>query len=320
MERSKNFYLSVFNLLKSGLRPSQLCLKLSISKQSLNYYTATLKRQGFIKKVGYGVWEIIKDFEEKEVKIMPRVANHTSLKEVKIDSVRGHGLQFVLKLPKDLRNWENREEIFIKQGIEFKPLFIGSFKAGQKLEFKGRKIWILDKSIVIYEKSSYLAETAEKAKSYAIYEFKALVKSLEGLLGADFSKKGNYNFKVTRQHYALVKNALAKQYDKEGKKLEVYTEAGLWFTIDNSFNLHEAETTHPKTADVDNKKVQDFFNGIKKFEGFTPEFLVNSIGQNAVNLDNYAKHLTAHVESVKQLGTAVTELVKQVKEFKQKDL
>jgi hypothetical protein len=313
MERSKNFYLLVFELLKSGLRPSKICAKLSISKQALNYYTATLKRQGFIKKIGYGVWEILKDFEEKEVKTTPRVATNAYLKEVKEDSVRGHGLQFVLKLPRELRNWDRREELFIKQGIDFKPLFIGSFKAGQKLEFKGRKVWILDKSIVIYEKSSYLAETAEKAKSYAIYEFKALVKALEGLLGADFSRGGNYTFKVTRQHYALVKNALAKQYDKEGKKLEVYTDRGLWFIIDNSFNLHEAETLHPQTADTDNKKVQDFFNGIKKYEGFTPEFLVNTIGQNAVNMDNYAKHLQAHVESVQKLGTAVEELVKIVK-------
>ena len=313
MKRGKSFYLLVFELLKTGLRPSKICIKLSISKQSLNYYLATLKRAGLIKKLGYGTWEILKEFDEKEVKIIPGVANNNSLKEVKIDSVRGHGLQFVLKIPNNLHNWNRREEVLVKQGIAFKPLILGNINAGQKLEFKGRKIWLTDKTIIVYEKTSYLADTAQEAKSYAIYEFKALVKALEGFIGADFSIRGNYSFKVSRQHYALVKNALAKQYDKEGKKLEVYTDRGLWFIIDNSFNLHEAETVSPKTADVDNKKVQDFFNGIKKFEGFTPEFLVNSIGQNAVNLDNYAKHLTAHVESVKQLGTAVEKLVELVK-------
>jgi hypothetical protein len=83
------------------------------------------------------------------------------------------------------------------------------------------------------------------------------------------------------------------------------TERGQWFIIDNSFNLHEAETIHPGTADQDNLKVQAFFNGIKKFEGFTPEFVVNSLGQNSQNLENYAVHLKAHVESVQVLGNEV---------------
>jgi hypothetical protein len=321
-----NFYLSVFLLLKQGVRPSKICSRLSISKQALNYYLATLKSSGFIQKVGYGVWEILKDFEVKEVKKSVVIGTNSRggiFTSLKPDQVRGHAFLFKLKLPENLRNWERREEIFTKQGIEFKPYFVGGVKRGQQIKFKDKVVQLTDGSIIIQVAESYVSETAKEAKSSAVYDFLSVVKSLEGYLGAAFTVKGNYQFKVSRQHYALIKNALAKQYDKEGKKLEVYNTNGLWFIIDNSFNLHEAETVHPVTADGDNKKVQDFFNGVKALEGFTPQFVVNSIGQSvqqniqlSQNLEQYAIHLKAHVESVQKLGVGVEELVKVVKELK----
>ena len=161
-----------------------------------------------------------------------------------------------------------------------------------------------------------MAETSTEARKYAVYDFLSFVGALERYLKADFGvSKKNPQFKVSRQHYALIKNALAKQCDREGKKLEVSNERGQWFIIDNSFNLHEAETIHPQTAEQDNIKIQNFFNGIKKFEGFTPEFVVNSIGQTNQNLENYAIHLKSHVESVQKLGDAVQKLVQKVDEL-----
>lgn len=159
----------------------------------------------------------------------------------KSDSVRAHAFQFTLSINPDLRNWDKREEILKKLGIKFKPLNV--FGGGQAFEFKGRKVWLTRKSIIVFEKSSYMAENSTEARKYAVYDFLSFVGALERYLKADFgTSRKNVKFKVSRQHYALIKNALAKQYDK------------------------------------DNLKVQAFFNGIKKFEGFTPEFVVNSLG------------------------------------------
>jgi len=317
--------LLVFDLIKKGYRPSQICSKFKINKKTLQNHLSSLKRQGFIRKMGYGVWEIIKEFDQKEVLKSTKVANDNMLMGIsKPDQVRGHAFQFTLKIPQ-LRNWDKREDIFTKKGIKFSQLITGMGKIGQKIMFKGRKIWITDNSIIVFEKASYMSETAEGSKSHAIYDFKNLINSLERHLKADFNFKGRLLFRISRQHYSLVKNALARQYDREGKKLEVYDEGGFWLSIDNSFNLHELETIHPKTADQDNKKVQDFFNGIKQYEGFTPLFLMETMGkcvqstiQNAQNLDQYVIHLKAHVESVKQLGSAVEELTKVVKDIKEK--
>jgi len=308
----KNLNLLVFQHLAHGSRPSKICGSLGIKKTTLQYYLSTLKKAGLIKKKGYGVWEICGEYDEKKFKKSSRVASDKlkkNLNLLKPDTVRGHAFQFTLKIPK-LRNWENREQ---KLKVPFKPITLGGQVRGQSILFRGRKVWLLNNSIIIYEKSSYLAETAKESKSHAINEFLNLVKGLERFLGADFSFKGNYSFKVSRQHYALVKNALAKQYDREGNKLEVYNQQGLWFLIDNSFNLHEAETVHPQTSDLDNEKVQTYFNNIKEspiesIKGFTPTFVLSSLAQNAQNLGHYAQHLQSHVKSVQDLGSGVNKM------------
>ena len=313
--RKYNLYLTVYSLLKQGLNPSKICKKLNIKKQSLNYYLSSLKRSGCIEKVGYGVWEIRGDLEVKEVQKSTRNGTN-QLELLNPDEVRGHAFMFKLKLPSNLRNWDKREEILGKLNIKFNALTLGGLNRGQKINFKGRKIWLTNNSIIIHEKESYIAETAQEAKDYAIADLISLVKALERKLRGTFSFGGQYKFKVSRQHYSLIKNALAKQYNREGKKLEIYNSSGLWFLIDNSFNLNEAETVHPKTAVKDNEKVQNFFNGLKEQEGYTPAFIVTSIAKNSENLENYAVHLKSHVQSVKDLGDGVKELVKTIKELK----
>ena len=306
-KESKNFYLTVYNQIKEGIRPSEICKNFNISKQRLNYYLSSLKRAGCIKKIGYGVWEICGEFNEEKVKETTRLTKYQPV-NIKPDFVRGHAFQFKLKIPK-LRNWEKREGILEKKNINFKRLthLLGK---GQEIIIKDRKIWLTNKSIIIFEKSSYLTKTAKDASKYAIYDLFELVKSLESTLGANFRINKKYCFKVSRQHYALVKNALAEQYKRDGKKLEVYSEDGLWFVIDNSYNLNEAETVHPKTAVDDNTKVQNFFNGLKTTENYTPQIMMKAVTMNAQNLDSYAVHLDAHVKSVRKLGTGVDKLTK----------
>lgn len=317
---NKSRDLFVFEQLKLGLRPSQICSKFLINKKTLQHSLSSLKAQGSVKKVGYGVWEIC---DEKEVSQSTQVATHRLMKietSLKQDSVRGHGFVFRFELPKNLRNWEKRADLLQQAGVPFKPLRV--FGGGQSLIFKNRKVWLTDQSIIIYEKESFISDLASESQSKALSHFLGLLRGLERHLKANFEINRS-RFKVSRQHYALMKNALAKQYDDEGKKLECYTGEGLWFLIDNSFNLNEAETVHPKTAVTDNKKVQDFFNGLKQVEGFTPQFVTNSLGQigqytiqTNQNLDQYAIHLKSHVESVQLLGKAVTELTQIVKEIK----
>ncbi len=123
-----------------------------------------------------------------------------------------------------------------------------------------------------------------------------------------------YQFKVTREHYALIKNCLARQYDKEGKKLQIYNHEGLWMLIDNSYNLHETETVKAGDAIRDNEGIQNYFNSHKATDfKVTPEFILgtmNGIQQNQLVFDNNMK---THLEVLKKLGNAVDNLSKEIK-------
>ena len=311
---SSNLNLFIYNQLKVGLRPSKICKQFELKKTTIQYHLSMLKQAGLIEKVGYGVWEILKEFDEKEVQKTTKVTSRQlrgDLNLFKQDKVRGHAFQFKINLP-ELRNWRNREKLFLKKDIKFEPLLIGGINRGQKLEFKGRKIWLTNKSIVIYEKSSYLADTSKEAQDTAIQDLLSLMKSLEKYLQANFKTGRYYKFKVSRQHYSLVKNALAQQYDKEGNKLQVFNEDGLWFLIDNSYNLHEAETVHPKTSVDDNKKVQDYFNGVKKLEDYTPQFVVNSMQGIQNNQLVFAENMKSHIKAIQDVGNATQMLKEEV--------
>lgn len=320
--RIDNLDLFIYERLKQGLNPAKICSLFNLSKTRVDYHLSSLKKRMLIKKIGYGTYEILKDYDSKQVQITTRVGidnPQANLDLFKPDSVRAHAFQFTISINPHLRNWDKRAEILDKLGIKFKELKV--FGGGQSFTFKGRKVWLTSKSIIVFEKSSYMAETSKEGRKYAVYDFLTFVGALERYLKADFgASRGKVKFKVSRQHYALIKNSLAQQYNRENKKLQVYDTNGLWFIIDNSFNLNEAETIHPQTADIDNKKVQDFFNGIKQFDGFTPQMVMNSIGQVTNNQVMFAENMRSHINAVQELAKGVKELREEIKNIKSKHL
>jgi len=289
---SPDFYFSIISLIRIGKKPTDICRDLRISKQNLSYYLKPLKIDGILLKKGYGVWAINEEkyqefLKSKEVKKSSAVASPQLQKVFTSKPIRGHGFQFTLKIPK-LDNWGKREEFLRKNNIGFKP--IGSNWKGQRILVRGHKVWLTPVSIVIYapKAESWFAVTAEHSKNHAIYDFLQLVRSVENLLKVSFENKKKYLFKVTRQHYGIVRNALAIQYDKEHKKLFISNPRGQWFVIDNSYNLHEAETLSPETAvkDMDNV-AKPLFDDLDKLQVPHKEFFGEPA--NATEILNDAK-------------------------------
>lgn len=323
-----DFYFSIINAIKLGMTPSDICSKFGISKQNLNYYLKPLKIDGILVKEGYGVWEINEEkyqqfLATKEVKKSSAVVNSQLPKVFTSQKVRGHGFQFTLKIPK-LDNWEKREDYLIKNEIEF--IKIGSNWEGQRIFVKGHKVWLTPISIVVYapEWKSWFADISTNAKSHAIYDFLQIIRTTENMLKVSFEINKQYKFKVTRQHYGLVKNALAIQYDKEGKKLYCVAEKGFWLVIDNSHNLHETETLHPKDADTDNIKVQDFFNSLER-NPITVDHILSTFHQIAeIQLkaeqerEYYAKNLESHVSAIKTLESSILKFDKRIESLSKK--
>lgn len=294
-----------YQLLSNKKTLKEIQKELDVSKQKLNYYIKPLKELGYIEKIGYAVWEIKKKWDQKEVdKFLKQVKKTTriginQLEEIKdLKEVRGHAVQIKLELPKNYRNWENRRKIFDLVGLDYKDHFIGGMLRGEKAEMDKIKIHFYHKTIVInLDEKNFFAETSKKSKSYALKEFLKIIKKLERMFNnSPLSQFGKYKFKITRQHYALIKNALARQYINENKKLEVYTARGLWLLIDDSFGLEELETIHTDSAVEDNEKIQTNFNQIKE----TPLEVLKELKPIIIKekLDNHDKMIEKSITAI----------------------
>lgn len=316
MKRGKKVGLvEVLAFIKAGKSPAQISKNENIPKQNISYFVGKLKKAGCIEKIGYGVWQYLKHYKKSKKTV---VIGQNSSDSLKPNTVRGHGFMFKLELPNNFRNWEKREKILQDLKIKFSPYFVGGVKRGQRLVAQKTKVALTNRSIIINFPESYIAETSTLAKKDAVAKFLRVVKHLERILRANFSQFGKYKFRVARQHYALIKNSLARQYLNEEyntKKLHIYSGRGLWLLIDNSYNLEELETVHKNTAVKDNTKVQNFFNGLDMVEGYTPQFVMKAITKNAEHLEFHAENMRSHVAVVKQLGDAVKILTEKIGEF-----
>ena len=323
----KNPRLSILSYLRAGLNPAKIAAKLSMPPSTLQYHLSILKKQGCISKAGYGTWEILNlpVQAKKRTAGLPRVGSpqhppsrgsssthtavltQTELARFTQDSVRAHAFVFTMQVPRNLRNWNNKMRVkFLEtNSIPFIPLGIGG--GGQRIIVKDRKTWLLNRSIIIYDKASYFAEEALQAKTTALATHLAIIKHIERLLHTSFLIGSDYKFKVSRQHYSLIYNALAKQYNAAGEKLEIRTDKGAWFLIDNSYNMNEAETVHPTTAMSDNKKVQDFFNGVKT-TAITPEFILQAMNGIQENQAAFAVNISSHIDAIRKLGSGVEQM------------
>lgn len=290
----------VLEALKEGLSPAQISEKYHINKKTLHYYTDGLKKSGHIKKVSYGVWEVLK----KEVSKVPR---GRGTKEVQIKQIRGHAFIWKVRFFTKNIEWKNKLE---KAKINYDLLASGLV---QRIIFKGRKVWLTKDGMIVYEPIDFLGVSSWETKGKAVYELDQLIKDLGLKLDLDLS---HYKFTTSREHYGIIKNELAKQYNDKGEKLYIRGEdGGVWMWVDNSHSLEELENKDPNT----NRRVQEWYNDHKKhnFE-VNSSFILNGFNKQTENLDNYINYLNAHVESVKLLGTGVQALTKAVKRLQEK--
>ena len=296
----KILLLDIINALKEGKRPSDISKDLNITKQLLSYYMGKLKALGYIKKIGYGVWEV----QERSKKLTKDTLE-----------VRGHAFMWKVRLPK-IKNWNKRVEILDKLNIRYK--LIGAYKKTPRIILKDRKIWLGDRYLIIYEPKSFLGRNAIESKNYAVQGLMELLELLESKFKVSFKIKGKYNFKVRRHHYALIKNLIAKQFNRENKKIMIFHEGDLWFIIDNSYNLEEAETVSKKTAVIDNLGFQEYMNSHKRtnFE-VTPDFVLKMMHGIQQNQLMFAENMRSHIEAIRKLGNEVENLSESIKNVSQ---
>ena len=259
----KNFYFIIMDYIKDNQKlPTD-----TYSKQQINYYLKTLKARGIVYKIGYGVWHIDEEkykeyrFSSHQTsKNLSYVGQTFSSKDLKnpLKKIRGHG--FCFKLPIKLKNWNNREKYLQKHNIPYKQI-----KQGQRIKVKNNKVWLCNNSIVIYfnKDLNFIDYTARESKIRAINYMKSLIVSVENMLNIELQQSQGYNFKLSRHHYAIMRNIIAEESNKKGGLMAFDKQGKLWLLTDNSKNLTELETVSTKTADIDNETIIAWFNGCK---------------------------------------------------------
>lgn len=275
MKEVKKFELySIFLLFKAGKNSKTISKELNLSKSNLAYYVKKLKDLNVLQYVGKGTWKVIGDYKL----VQKSVPTH---KDINLNSCRGHAFIWKIQLAKQLK-WKE----LIENKISYK---LQSHGKVLRIFFENKKIWLTKDGMIIYEPRDFFGRNAYESKGYAVNSVDLIIKKLFNKLEIPFMF---YKFTTSREHFGLVKNELARQFNERGEKLHIINESGTeWLWIDNSLGLGEIETNN---VDI-NKQLQDYWNDQRRTQfKVTPTFLletINKVVQNQVVFDkNIVKH------------------------------
>ena len=287
--RQLKVYLSILESVKNHNKLPDL----GLSKQAMNKYVSRLKKEGNIKKVGYGTWEF-----RKEVNLKPKTLGGYSAylpppPLVKSDDVRLHNLMFIVKV--DFL-WKN---ILERECLEYKTLPSGVFC----ILVDGFKVWLCHGKVIIYVKpgTDFLNESVGEALRLGLEWFYNFVERLQDVLRVHLRGVDGLVWSVGRKHLSLVKNALAMQYQARGERFKVFDSRGCWLVTDRSFNVDELEFIRSSTNTGEAAIVQRFFNSLKKTPITSDEIMQMFQAAVASSVSNAA--LSAQiVDALRRLG------------------
>lgn len=284
-------------LTKEFLTPKQVQIRRKCSQQAISKIICSLKRKGALNST------------------LKQVVNIQSTKQPN-HQIRLHGQEFNI----DILYKDERYKKRIEQG--------------NTLIEDGNTIRLYKNSIEIYSGQNFYAEDSQKATIDSFHYWNRFFVSLEHKLNIIIIKSGSFNIKLVNNHYSEINNELARDINIKAERIKVYaTEDGkIWFTIDNSFNLNEAEAIKPESAKQDITKVVAHFNDIRDNEHLPISKLSIILADTVKNLNTltiqvneiaqdrkyYAENLKSHVESIRILGMQVGKVAEGVKKLNNK--
>ena len=293
-------------LINEGKNQKEIASILRRSKSNVAYHFNKLKAQGVIEQVGYGTWKVLKNKFKTSSKIKvgdPLTSRQTSSK------IRGHGFRFRVQIPK-LSNWSRRDVFMRRKNITFSVINKGFT---HKIIIRDHIVWLSSSSVVVYFRKDFsvFADSAFSAEERAFYELIAVMKRLESLFGCSFRIGKSFKVRLFGAHHALMNNGLAKEYNRDNKKLRVFSKDGLWLLIDDSFGLDELECVHPETSRNDMDKVVGmFFNSLKEapFSAYDFKKTFHLMEKQAEQNDLYAENIKSHLAAIQELRDSMKDI------------
>jgi len=223
-----------------------------MSKSLMRYYISRLKKEGKIRRIGYGTWEVIEPQKTSITEL--GVTKNTLLKPV--SPVRLHNLVFKVKV--DYYNWVN---VLSKSGVYFEEVHKGVFR----VVYDGFKVWLVKGGVVVYVKPNFdfKADFVAEALRLGIEWFYGFYASFEAFLGLRATPSGDLVWGFSRKHISLVDYVVARDFVVDGVKFRVFDKRGLWLIADRSFNVNELEGIRNVDNGSSMRIIQAVFNDYK---------------------------------------------------------
>lgn len=178
-------------------------------------------------------------------------------------------------------------------------------KIGKSILIDNNTIRIHRDCISIYSNTYFYGNDVWSATAKSINYWNSLITKLEWELKIILIKPRKQNIERVRAEYAQIRNGLAIKCEKEAEKIKIRTreDGKIWFEIDNSFNLREAETKHPETAERDMQGVvEPFFNDLRDKESYLPSNTKDMIDKLAITSHNMLKYVDKTNENIAWLA------------------
>ena len=216
MEKAKKLGLvQILDLIKSGLNPSEISKKYNIPKQTISYSVGKLRKEGCVEKVGYGVWKYVRPLK-RSPNLTTRQSNRSkqNIRTSHKKEIRGHAFIWKIEFIEPYE-WRRAVQRYQKKKLSFQEMRHNKII---RTIFENRKIWLGKRGLTIYEPLDFFGESSFQVKGNAVFEMDKLVKHLLLELNLKFRP---YRFTTSREHYGIIKNELARQYNDKKEKMEI---------------------------------------------------------------------------------------------------
>lgn len=225
------------------------------------------------------VYKIIKNLKKKGVVNRQYQTVDKSQSTVSTKRIRLHGQEFNIKLL-----WKSSE-----------------YKKRKNISFNdGNTIRLYKDSIEVYSGKYFYANSVQEATAKSFRYWQRFFAVLENDYNIIIVKPRKQNIDLVNHHYAEINNGIARELNIKAEKLSIQAkeDGKVWFKIDNSFNMHEAETLHPKTAKQDMGKVKDVFNDIRENEHLKLSELSKTMAETANQVKEIASAVNANANTL----------------------
>lgn len=167
---------------------------------------------------------------------------------------------------------------------------------GKKIDIDSNTILIHSDVVQYYCNQSFFGSDVWAATAKSMVYFDRIIKTLENELQSILIKPRSQNITLVKSEYAHIENGLAKKMEREGEKIRIRgnEEGKVWFIIDNSWKLHEAETIGKNAQRDMQRVVEPFFNDMRDKENYLPSDTKEMLD----NLAIISKNLTENQQQI----------------------